>query len=359
MPKGRKGAVSRYGGICAALQERIRAGYAGRLSEAAIMAEFGVGRNTAMRALDMLEAEGWVRRVHGSGTYPVPGGVKPRKGIHVVFTDGMLGHLRQGGMTAYLLFSRLQGILAWPQAAQCLVKIVIVRLDESQAAKRETLLGLGPRSGLIFPVYEGFEDLIELCRRERMPYVAAAPPGCAVNSVGLDHYAGTAKVMEHLVNQARRRHVLFVTQSLDSPWLQPRYAAYRDVLRANRLPLREELVLTMGGSGNTSAAAARVAAVLRAQPQIDAIFASSGRHFSSIAEAVRRLRLKVPERLALVVYDDPPELAEHRPPVTAVRTPLEKMGEIMIEKVVEMIDFGFRDDLRIVLEGELVVRASS
>ncbi|MBN1674425.1 MAG: GntR family transcriptional regulator [Kiritimatiellae bacterium] len=349
----------KYKHVFSVLKRRIQNSKLGKLSEAVLMEEFGVGRNTVLKALDMLEADGFVRRVKGSGTFPVRDAMGELKSVNILLTDAQLAGLRDGGLLSFLMFSRLHGIFMWPQIGQCFVKIIFVRLEEPLATKKEKILSLGPKSGLIIPAYRGFEDIIEICRQGRFPYMTSAPPGMDFNSVALNHYGGAKKAIDHLVKHSHRRHILFLAHPgvQGSLWIQPRYEAYVAALAENGLPLREALVCEL--DADHPSAAERLKQTLASDPRVDAIFASSSRFFPLIVEAVKDLGIRVPADKAIVVYDDPPELSRHSPAITAVRTPLDKMGEVMVEKVVEMIDFGFRDDYRILLEDELVIRGSS
>jgi len=347
----------KYQRVVSALRDQIRTLDVGKLSESGLMEQFGVGRNTVLKALDMLEAEGLVRRVKGSGTFPVRDPRVPLKHVNIVFTDGMLGNLRHGGMPSFLLFSRLQGVFHYRQIGQCFVKIIFFRLEESLLVKTEKILSLGPRSGLVIPAYRGFEDIIEVCRAHHVPYITSSPSGMDFNAISTDYYGGSVKAVTHLVKHSDRKNILFVAASLESPWLRPRHDGYAAALKSCGIPLREELVLLV--DPDDPSVGKQLASALRAHPEIDAIFATSGRFWPALSGVLRELEVKIPAERAVVVFDDPPELVRHDPPISAVRTPLEQMGTVMVEKVAEMIDFGFRDDHRIKLDCELVIRGSS
>jgi len=66
-------APPKYARVIAAIQQRIRDGeYApGDMlpSETQLVREFGVGRTTAVRALQTLAMQGWIEREHGRGSF--------------------------------------------------------------------------------------------------------------------------------------------------------------------------------------------------------------------------------------------------------------------------------------------------
>ncbi|WP_459616394.1 GntR family transcriptional regulator [Bordetella sp. 2513F-2] len=65
--------------------------------ENALAAEYGVSRLTVRRSLEALEAEGWIRRQQGRGTYPAepPGMSAPQQGADI---DALMTHLAMMGM---------------------------------------------------------------------------------------------------------------------------------------------------------------------------------------------------------------------------------------------------------------------
>lgn len=93
---GREFAPPKYAQIVTAVQERIEDGTypVGELmpSESRLVREFGVSRPTVVRALQLLELEGWIEREHGRGSYPKgrPAADRPpsRPGRALVDTPG-------------------------------------------------------------------------------------------------------------------------------------------------------------------------------------------------------------------------------------------------------------------------------
>jgi DNA-binding LacI/PurR family transcriptional regulator len=77
--------------------------------------------------------------------------------------------------------------------------------------------------------------------------------------------------------------------------------------------------------------------------------------------ALRVLRengLRVPEDVALAGFDDIPAAAAADPPLTTVRQPIRRLGEVATQTLLEMIDDPDGPPRRVILPTELVVRAS-
>lgn len=77
----------KYLAVAAGVKDRIRHGEFGRgeqlPSESALVREYGAGRTTVVRALQILRAEGWIDREHGRGSFvkAVPRNPETRRGI--------------------------------------------------------------------------------------------------------------------------------------------------------------------------------------------------------------------------------------------------------------------------------------
>ena len=86
---------------------------------------------------------------------------------------------------------------------------------------------------------------------------------------------------------------------------------------------------------------------------------------STLAQAVgalheaAQLRLRVPEDLSLVTYDDMPLADYLRPPLTTIRMPLSELGAAAVDALVEQLLGGEPRDVVVPGEPEVVVRSST
>jgi DNA-binding LacI/PurR family transcriptional regulator len=75
--------------------------------------------------------------------------------------------------------------------------------------------------------------------------------------------------------------------------------------------------------------------------------------------AVRRARLRVPDDVSIVGYDDSPFMACTEPPLTTVRQPIEAMGQAVVRLVVREVAGDAVPADELLFEPELVVRGST
>jgi LacI family transcriptional regulator len=91
----------------------------------------------------------------------------------------------------------------------------------------------------------------------------------------------------------------------------------------------------------------------------DAIFACSDAMAIGALRALREARLHVPDDVAVVGFDDIPPAAHTDPPLTTVRQPIQQLGWIAVETLLDIIDSPSSSPRRILLPTELVIRSSS
>lgn len=91
----------------------------------------------------------------------------------------------------------------------------------------------------------------------------------------------------------------------------------------------------------------------------DAVFAASDTMAVGALHALREAGLRVPEDVAVVGFDDMPFAARTDPPLTTVRQPIHRSGELATETLIDLIQHPQPAPRRIILPTELVVRASS
>ena len=93
--------------------------------------------------------------------------------------------------------------------------------------------------------------------------------------------------------------------------------------------------------------------LLELRPGLDAVFAASDLMAAGALRTLQRLRIRVPEEVALVGFDDDAVACRIRPLLTTVRQPVEEMGA---RAVAELLG---RAEGQVVMETKLVLRESA
>jgi LacI family transcriptional regulator len=101
------------------------------------------------------------------------------------------------------------------------------------------------------------------------------------------------------------------------------------------------------------------AALLRLRPRPTALFAANIRIAIGTLSAVRRARLRVPEDVSVIGFDDTPLASYLDPPLTTVRMPLEELGSVAAESLLREIGGRRAESVMVDIPPELVVRGSA
>lgn len=346
-----KRAISAYRRIYEALQRRAASGEAPLVSETALMDEFSVSRDTARKALNLLTRDGFARRIQGRGTVLTAPEEKPRHEIQVpvnelFFRGAQREPLRQK------FFELMDGVLGGVDSEACRVHIPLLRPSLPVEKQFDDLTRGG--AGVLFFSHSGSEDLIAHLRRERYPHVVHGPLGYPGNCVASDAQAGSLRALETLIARGRRR-ILFVSPDRKSDWHAPMFRSWERALEHHGLDRGEGLVLDVDSHLRPDRPA--LIAALRAR-DFDGVFSTQAELSLHVLGALEGFGWVPGGGRGFISYEDLPEFEERKPAISAVRVPLSRMGERMRAELLAMLRFGYRDEVRVAMDEELVLRGS-
>lgn len=179
-------------------------------------------------------------------------------------------------------------------------------------------------SGLLLTRSDQTDGARALTDRSGVPYVYLMDLGHdGAHYVGLSQQAAGRCVAEHLMAAGRRR-IAFVAAQLDTR-TQQREAGYRDALAAAGLYDADLSVLTPERS-SIGLGAQLMRRLVSRRPDVDAIFFNNDDLAQGALLEALRLRIRVPDQVAIVGFNDL-EGSEHVVPrLTTVRTPRAEIG---------------------------------
>lgn len=184
-------------------------------------------------------------------------------------------------------------------------------------------------------------------------------PGVSTPTVTVDASPGIAAALDHLVGEGHRR-IAFLGHGGSHPIDRTRLDCFLAALARHRLAAPGGwLQLVADYSIEDGYAAARALLALPDRPT--ALFAAGDNLAVGVLQALYEARLRVPDALSLISYDD--LFAAHLPPpLTSVAQPLEEVAERAIALIAEQLDRAAEADggpPRITLPTHLVTRAST
>ncbi len=174
-------------------------------------------------------------------------------------------------------------------------------------------------------------------------------------AVGATNWQGAYLATEYLINLGHRR-IGFITGSMDLGCSQDRLGGYKSALRTHHIPELPGLVFEGDFFQSTGVTGANALLDLPVPPT--AIFASNDVMAMGAMDAIRHRGLRIPDDISIVGFDNIPQSAMVFPPLTTVQQPLEQMGRVATQMLLEMLDQPPFSGRRIDLPTELVPRAS-
>ena len=228
---------------------------------------------------------------------------------------------------------------------------------ETEIQRIEQLLNQDVDGLLILPVGRQWDHIRRLSHRGTpMVVVDRIVPDVECHCVGVDNYGGAYEAVEHLIQAGHQR--IGCIQRLPHSWINDeRVRGYRDAHANHGIPVDERLIVgDLYGQRNGYLETKRL---LQISPPPTAIFALSHLVTLGVLRALREHRLAIPAQMALVGFDDLPNVDHFECPVTTVRQPIEEMASLAVSLLLEQIESeGGAHPVMIKLPTELVRRRS-
>ncbi len=177
-------------------------------------------------------------------------------------------------------------------------------------------------------------------------------------TVACDNRAGGHLVGQHLAGLGRKSFAVVSGPASDYN-AALRVSGFSAALRERHLPLPPEAVIEGGAYLRTDGEAA-MDRLMRDGPRVDAVFCAAGDTCAlGMVSVARELRVRIPEDLAIVGFDDIPLAAVCEPPLSTVRQSLDAIAReahrLATQCQAEILD----RPKRILVEPTLVLRRSA
>ncbi|HEY8424955.1 MAG TPA: LacI family DNA-binding transcriptional regulator [Limnochordales bacterium] len=213
--------------------------------------------------------------------------------------------------------------------------------------------------GLVVITPRHGEDVALADRSPRLPVVVVdhRNTGSRHPHVGVDNLRGAYNAVRYLLSRGYER-VAMITGPTNIQSAVDRIRGYRLALEEAGIAFDPELVWQ--GDFNQPSGYDAVARWLDAGKEPPrAIFCSNDLMALGAMTALHERGIAVPERVAVMGYDDLYFAATSVPPLTTVRQPIAEMGAIAFRMVTRLARGERLDTERVLLETELVVRGSA
>jgi LacI family transcriptional regulator len=217
-----------------------------------------------------------------------------------------------------------------------------------------SIVATGLLDGLIVTADLKENSFIPLLFEHKVPFVLIGRPGHSdgVHFIDADNVGGGFMATEHLIKLGHRR--IATVTSAQNASSDDRFIGYRRALDAYGVAFDPQLVTTGDYSLESGYYATRQ--LIPRQPE--AIFVATDTMALGALRALREAELRVPDDVAIVSFDDLPPAIQADPQLTTVRQPINQIGRMAVETLMQVIENPDLPPRQEFLPNELIVRAS-
>ncbi|MCY1721983.1 LacI family DNA-binding transcriptional regulator [Prolixibacteraceae bacterium Z1-6] len=177
-----------------------------------------------------------------------------------------------------------------------------------------------------------------------------------VDVVLVDNVTGAFTAVDYLIKSGYKR-IAYIAGLVEIPSSLLREKGYRKALEANGIPFEKELVRF--GDSKHKSGVELCEELLKLTNPPDAIFTGNNLITLGALETIHKRKLRIPEDIAIVGFDDMQWSSSLNPPLTAVRQPAIEIGKRAVELLIQRIQDPERSCIQMTLNTQLIERSSS
>jgi LacI family transcriptional regulator len=175
--------------------------------------------------------------------------------------------------------------------------------------------------------------------------------------VDTDNVYGGRIATQYLLQLGHNR-IATITGPTSASSVVSQTLGYSQALKEAKIPLRNELIAT--GDWSYQSGAIAVQQLLERNVEFTAIVAQNDRMAMGAIHILAKHKLRVPEDVSIIGYDNEEWTEFCRPPLTTISLPFEQMGEIAAQMLIDRIEGQEHNNVHqdIILQPSLIERAS-
>jgi len=213
--------------------------------------------------------------------------------------------------------------------------------------------------GILLVVPPVNSDVFAQCDKRKIPFVSVIRDiddnACSVNC---DDYTGGYMATKHLIDLGHRKIAHFVGNP-DVSTTSARLAGYRAAMHDAGVPESGFIEVPSGFLREPGYQSAMMTFSNKSKATPTAVFACNDLCAAGALQALSELNISVPDEVSVVGYDDTPFSASLQPPLTTIRMPIQEMGSLAVELLVNIIEDQQPETRQHCLPISLTVRSST
>ena len=213
--------------------------------------------------------------------------------------------------------------------------VMLLNSDDNRAVERQQLdllSSYSPSGLLLAPAVESTLTDRDLAQFGNCVLISRTLPKLAVPSVVTNELEAAEEATRALIGAGHRR-ILAVLGPASASTTRARESGYRAAMHV----IDQEALICYTDQTTTGTRAA-IKAVIHAHPDATAAVAFNVSVTEGILAGLQDLGLQCPADLSLVAFTDAGWLESFQPPITVVSQPVEAMGELAAQLVLDLLD---------------------
>lgn len=185
-----------------------------------------------------------------------------------------------------------------------------------------------------------------------------SPSSLTIPSITVENVEITHKLVDHIITAHNRTRILFLRGPIHQQDSLSRELGYRSALESNGIPFDENLVLNGDFEREVAYEAMEHFLCNGRRVEFDAVFTGDDDAAIGVLKALQQHDLKVPEKIAVVGFDDLGFAPFLNPPLTTVHAPTETVGRLAAERLFAILENQPATDTTVILPTEIIYRRS-
>ncbi|MFM2479789.1 LacI family DNA-binding transcriptional regulator [Celerinatantimonas sp. YJH-8] len=171
-----------------------------------------------------------------------------------------------------------------------------------------------------------------------LPWIACSEyvPHSPMAYVSIDHHQAAKDAVLYLISQGHKK-IAFVTSDESYLYAQRRRAGYEDALRSAGIAIRPDYIQAVGGLDYPLGELGAHRLLTLNEPPT-AIFAVSDTLAIGVMKAIFRAKLRIPEDIAVIGFDDIPIANMFEPSLTTIAQPSFEIGQKAMKMLIHRIN---------------------
>lgn len=320
--------------------------------EKVLCTRFNIARGTMRQALQLLEAEGYLLREQGRGTFirSVDRHKHDSSSRHVAF---VVPYIRDSSVSTILVgFQQVAEQAGYSVVFNHVNNDLQQQQDVIQKLVQQGVMGIA-----LYPVDSESLTGIDKLVNAAYPIVLVDRylKNFSTEYVISDHFGGALRGVHYLINQGHSR-VGFVTWLSPAVSMDHRLLGYHQAMRERGLVVDEGLICQVEGYPTVNRAP--LLKYLSSENRPTAVFAANDQIAIAIYRAAASLSLRIPEDLSVMGFDDLDMSVHLDPPLTTLAQQFTALGRQAAQVLLSRIRGEIRPPQQITVSPELVIRES-